>query len=170
MIGILDLDICNLKSVSSAVYNLGFDVRLLKNNDKEKLNDITHIIIPGVGSFSNISEQFFKNREFNFKLNQYVKSGKLLLGICLGMQFLATEGYENGINKGLNFFDGKVDLMKINNKKEYSLPHIGWNEIQIKKKHKIFKNISNGSNFYFVHSYKMNLNSKDNIFVIILDN
>jgi glutamine amidotransferase len=164
MIGILDLDICNLKSVSSAVYNLGFDVRLLKNNDKEKLNDITHIIIPGVGSFSNISEQFFKNREFNFKLNQYVKSGKLLLGICLGMQFLATEGYENGINKGLNFFDGKVDLMKINNKKEYSLPHIGWNEIQIKKKHKIFKNISNGSNFYFVHSYKMNLNSKDNIF------
>ena len=164
MIGILDLDICNLKSVSNAVYNLGFDVRLLKNNDKEKLNDITHIIIPGVGSFSNISEQFFKSREFNFKLNQYVKSGKLLLGICLGMQFLATEGYENGINKGLNFFDGKVDLMKIDNKKEYCLPHIGWNEIQIKKKHKIFENISNGSNFYFVHSYKMNLNSKDNIF------
>ena len=164
MIGILDLDICNVKSVSSAVYNLGFDLRLLKNNDKEKLNDITHIIIPGVGSFSNISKQFFKNREFNFKLNQYVKSGKLLLGICLGMQFLATEGCENGINKGLNFFDGKVDLMKINNKKKFSLPHIGWNEIQIKKKHKIFENINNGSNFYFVHSYKMNLNSKDNIF------
>ena len=59
MIGILDLEVCNLTSVSSAVYNLGFDIKIIKISEKEKLNDISHIIIPGVGSFSNISAEFW---------------------------------------------------------------------------------------------------------------
>ena len=93
MIGILDLDICNLKSVSNAVYNLGFDVRLLKNNDKEKLNDITHIIIPGVGSFSNISEQFldfYKFSEFFMILFSQIKKGDKLLKVLSPYRFHMT--------------------------------------------------------------------------------
>tara|TARA_B100001250_G_C19775480_1_gene779330 strand:- start:839 stop:1465 length:627 start_codon:yes stop_codon:yes gene_type:complete len=164
MIGILDLNICNLTSVSGAVYNLGFDYNIININEKKKLNEISHLIIPGVGSFSNISEEYFKSENFETGLNEFVKKGKPLLGICLGMQFLATEGYENIRSKGLNFIDATVDLMNTDNTNNYNLPHVGWNEINILKDHKIFERIKNNSNFYFVHSYQTILKNNDYLF------
>ena len=161
MIGILDLEICNLTSVSSAVYNLGFDFNIIKINEEKKLNKISHLIIPGVGSFSNISDEYFNNENFQLQLNDYVNKGKPLLGICLGMQFLATEGFENKKSKGLNLIKASVDLMKTDNSKMFYLPHIGWNEINIIKNHSILKGIQNKSNFYFVHSYQMKLRNKE---------
>tara|TARA_Y100000389_G_C17207384_1_gene386726 strand:- start:40 stop:666 length:627 start_codon:yes stop_codon:yes gene_type:complete len=164
MIGVLDLQICNLVSVSSAVYNLGFDYKIIKIEEKNKLDEISHLIIPGVGSFSNISEEYFKNPNFNLELLNYVKKGKPLLGICLGMQFLATEGLENFRSKGLNFIDATVDLMDTDDTNNYKLPHVGWNEINILKDHKIFDGVKNNSNFYFVHSYQTILKNSDNLF------
>ena len=164
MIGILDLQICNLASVSSAVYNLGFDINIVKINEKNKLDEISHLIIPGVGSFSNISNEYFRNPNFNLELVKHVKKGKPLLGICFGMQFLATEGFENIKSKGLNFINATVDLMDSDNSKNYNLPHVGWNEINIIKDHKIFQGVKNKSNFYFVHSYQTILRNKDNLF------
>lgn len=161
MIGILDLEICNLSSVSSAVYNLGFDIKIIKINQKNQLSEISHLIIPGVGSFSNISKEYFENQNFETELNNYKKKGKPILGICLGMQFLATEGFENFKSKGLNFIEASVNLMETDNTKDFNLPHIGWNEISILKDHAIFNGIRNNSNFFFVHSYQVNLKSND---------
>ena len=159
MIGILDLEICNLTSVSSAIYNLGFDIKVIKIDQKNQLNEISHLIIPGVGSFSNISKEYFKNKNFSSELNDHKKKG-----ICLGMQFLATEGFENLKSKGLNFVDASVNLMETDNTKNYNLPHVGWNEINILKKHTIFEGIKNKSNFYFVHSYQVILKNNDFLF------
>jgi len=164
MIGILDLKICNLSSVSSAVYNLGFDIKIIKINQKDQLNDISHLIIPGVGSFSNISKEYFKNKNFASELDNYKKKGKPLLGICLGMQFLATEGFENNKSKGLNFIEASVNLMETDDTKNFNLPHVGWNEINILKNHVIFDGIKNNSNFYFVHSYQMILKNNEFLF------
>ena len=164
MIGILDLKICNLSSVSSAVYNLGFDIKIIKINQKDQLNDISHLIIPGVGSFSNISKEYFENKNFFKELNNYKKKGKPLLGICLGMQFLATEGFENNKSKGLNFIEASVNLMETDDTKNFILPHVGWNEINILKNHVIFDGIKNNSNFYFVHSYQMILKNNEFLF------
>jgi glutamine amidotransferase len=164
MIGILDLEICNLTSVSSAVYNLGFDFNIIKIDEKKKLDDISHLIIPGVGSFSNISREYFKNQNFALELNNYVEKGKPILGICLGMHFLATEGFENTRSKGLDLIEGSVDLMKTDKSKMYNLPHVGWNEINILKDHKIFEGIKNNSNFYFVHSYQAILKNNEYLF------
>ena len=164
MIGILDLKICNLSSVSSAVYNLGFDIKIIKINQKDQLNDISHLIIPGVGSFSNISKEYFKNKNFASELDNYKKKGKPLLGICLGMQFLATEGFENNKSKGLNFIEASVNLMETDNTKNFNLPHVGWNEINILKNHAIFDGIRNNSNFYFVHSYQIILKNNEFLF------
>ena len=164
MIGILDLKICNLSSVSSAVYNLGFDIKIIKIDQKDQLNDISHLIIPGVGSFSNISKEYFENKNFSSELNNYKKKGKPLLGICLGMQFLATEGFENNKSKGLNFIEANVNLMETDNTKNFNLPHVGWNEINILKNHVIFDGIKNNSNFYFVHSYQMILKNNEFLF------
>ena len=164
MIGILDLKICNLSSVSSAVYNLGFDIKIIKIDQKEQLNDISHLIIPGVGSFSNISKEYFENKNFSSELDNYKKKGKPLLGICLGMQFLATEGFENNKSKGLNFIEASVNLMETDNTKNFNLPHVGWNEINILKNHAIFDGIKNNSNFYFVHSYQVVLKNNEFLF------
>jgi imidazole glycerol-phosphate synthase subunit HisH len=164
MIGILDLEICNLASVSSAVYNLGFDFNIIKINENKKLDKISHLIIPGVGSFSNISNEYFNENNFSFELNDYVKKGKPVLGICLGMQFLATEGFENRKSKGLNLIEGSVNLMKTDESKMFNLPHVGWNEINITKDHSILKGIKNKSNFYFVHSYRMELKNNECLF------
>ena len=164
MIGILDLEICNLTSVSSAVYNLGFDFNIIKIDEKKKLDDISHLIIPGVGSFSNISKEYFKNQNFALELKNYAEKGKPILGICLGMHFLATEGFENTRSKGLDLIEGSVDLMKTDKSKMYNLPHVGWNEINILKDHKIFEGIKNNSNFYFVHSYQAILKNNEYLF------
>ena len=164
MIGILDLEVCNLTSVSSAVYNLGFDFKVIKISEKGKLDDISHLIIPGVGSFSNISIEFYKNKSFEQELENFKNKGCPILGICLGMQFLATEGNENYKSKGLNFIDATVNLMESDPSKNFNLPHVGWNEINIVKNHKLFDGIQNKSNFYFVHSYKTILKNDDNLF------
>lgn len=160
MIGILDLEICNLSSVSSAVYNLGFDIKIIKINQRNQLKEISHLIIPGVGSFSNISKEYFENQNFETELNNFKKKGNPILGICLGMQFLATEGFENSKSKGLNFIEASVKLMETDNTKNFNLPHVGWNEINILKDHTIFNGIRNNSNFYFVHSYQVILKNR----------
>ena len=164
MIGILDFEICNLTSVSSAVYNLGFDIKIIKIDQKDQLKEISHLIIPGVGSFSNISQEYFENKNFVAELDDYKKRGKPILGICLGMQFLITEGFENNKSKGLNFIDGSVNLMETDKSKEFNLPHVGWNEINILKTHAICEGIKNNSNFYFVHSYQVMLENNEFLF------
>ena len=78
---------------------------------------------------------------------------KPLLGICVGLQMFADIGYEEAETKGLGWISGKVS--KIDNQKgKFKLPHIGWNEIEIQKESKIFKDIKNKSHMYFVHSYE----------------
>ena len=160
MIGIIDLEICNLKSIQSAIYNLGFDFKLINKKKILNFDDISHLVIPGVGSFSNISKEYFSEQEFNTNLQSFVKSGKPVLGSCLGMHFLSKKGNENGINPGLNLVDATVDMMVSDKTRNFNLPHVGWNEIEIVKEHKIFSNIKNKCNFYFVHSYQMNLNDQ----------
>ena len=59
MIGIIDLEICNLKSIQSAIYNLGYDLKIINKKKDKDLKEISHLIIPGVGSFSNISKEYF---------------------------------------------------------------------------------------------------------------
>ena len=160
MIGIIDLEICNLKSIQSAIYNLGYNFKIINKRKDIDLNTISHLIIPGVGSFSNISKEYFSDKKFDANLKSFVKSGKPILGICLGMHFLSKYGNENGINDGLGLIDASVDIMPTNDSGNFNLPHVGWNEIQIIKEHKIFYKIQDRSNFYFVHSYQMNLSDK----------
>ena len=106
----------------------------------------------------------FENKNFSSELDNYKKKGKPLLGICLGMQFLATEGFENNKSKGLNFIEASVNLMETDNTKNFNLPHVGWNEINILKNHAIFDGIKNNSNFYFIHSYQVVLKNNEFLF------
>ncbi len=163
MIGILDLGVCNLKSIFNAVYSLGFNVEIIDKKNLNRIDNKSHIVLPGVGSYSNLSKLYFENDKLSNKIENHLKKGNFFLGICLGMQFLSTKGFENFESKGLNLIEGTVNKIK---KKEGSLkiPHIGWNEIEIIQNNKILRNVDDKSNFYFVHSYIFQL--KDEKFII----
>jgi glutamine amidotransferase len=153
---ILDYGLGNIKSLYNSLNKIGYKPTFASES-KKKNYDI--IFIPGVGSFSNGSK-LIKKKYLNF-LNHSFNKGISLFGICLGMQLLLSEGEENGLNKGLNFVDGKV--VKLTNKNKIKLPIVGWGKVNFKKK-KEYSFLSKYQNekFYFIHSYVASLKDKKN--------
>jgi glutamine amidotransferase len=154
-ITIVDYSSGNISSVANSFrevcknkykINVSFDLKAISSSDK--------IILPGQGSFKNCVEALNKIEGLNETLNKFVfDQKKPLLGICVGMQMFADVGYEEAETKGLGWIPGKVSKIDNQNGK-FKLPHIGWNEITIKKDSKILKNLDNKSHMYFVHSYE----------------
>tara|TARA_Y100000816_G_C25863757_1_gene450943 strand:- start:107 stop:733 length:627 start_codon:yes stop_codon:yes gene_type:complete len=127
--------------------------------NKIKLSD--KVVLPGQGSFKSCTDALNGINGLVETLNEFaIDNKKPLLGICVGLQMFADVGYEETKTKGLGWISGKVS--KIDNKNgKYKLPHIGWNQIEIVKESKIFKNIENNSHMYFVHSYEFIPNDKN---------
>ena len=161
MIGIIDLGLSNLKSIQNAVKSLGHDTIILRENNSKDVKKISNMILPGVGSYLNLSNNLAMCVELKKELDIHVRAGKPFLGICLGMQFLSSEGYEHGKSKGLNLIPGKV--IKIKTKDNLKIPHVGWNELNILHHNEIFKNIETKTNLYFVHSYYYIPESQDHV-------
>ena len=133
--------------------NVSSDLKIISSSDK--------IVLPGQGSFKSCIEALNSIKDLNEILKQFVfDKKKPLLGICVGMQMFADVGFEETETKGLGWISGKVS--KINNQNgKFKLPHIGWNEIIIRKESNIFKNIENKSHMYFIHSYEFIPNEKN---------
>ena len=149
-IKIIDYGMGNIQSVKNAFELLDCNVQIIDNPDEIKNAD--GIILPGVGAFGNAIKNLEEKKIIN-PLKDAVLDQKIpLLGICLGMQLLADSSEERGSNKGLSFISG--DIRKIPEIKGYRLPHVGWNDVSIKKEDHLFKNITDKSSFYFVHSYR----------------
>ena len=119
------------------------------------------MVLPGQGSFKSCVDALKKISGLAETLNKFaITNKKPLLGICVGLQMFADIGYEETETKGLGWISGKVSKMDNQNGK-YKLPHIGWNQINIIKDSKIFKDIENNSHMYFVHSYEFIPNDKN---------
>ena len=153
MVGIIDYGMGNLLSVYNAFDYLGEGVVICKY--PEDLKDVDHIVIPGVGAFKDCIDLITKNGFLEELEEHVIKKAKPTLGICLGMQVMAKKGFEFGEHKGLGWFDAEVIKIDIQNT-DLKLPNIGWNEIEQKKEHPLFKGISSMSDFYLVHSFFMN--------------
>ena len=127
-------------------------IEVTSDLNKIKLSD--KVVLPGQGSFKSCVDALNKINGLTDTLNEFaVNDKKPLLGICVGLQMFADKGYEEIETEGFGWISGKVS--KIDNQNgEYKLPHIGWNQINIVKKSKIFKGIENKSHMYFVHSYE----------------
>jgi len=129
------------------------DLNQIKSGDKE--------VLPGQGSFKSCVDALNKIKGLTDTLNEFVITNKKpLLGICVGLQMFADIGYEETETKGLGWISGKVSKIDNQNGK-FKLPHIGWNQINILKESKIFRNIENNSHMYFVHSYEFIPNDKN---------
>ena len=152
-IGIINYGIGNINSVVGALNNLGADYIVIEKQNEFDLID--KLILPGIGNFTKC-KNILDEKNFTSIIREKVLTEFIpILGICLGMQLLASEGSEGSNNNfvaGLNLIKGKViSLRELGSK--LVLPHIGWNNIYIKKKSPIIKNIPEETDFYFVHNY-----------------
>ena len=145
---ILDYGSGNVNSVYNLVSYLGYDV--IVSNDTIEIESATHIILPGVGSFGAAMEKIRNQIPLKVLENEVFNNRKLFLGICVGMQVLLEKGYEHGEQDGLGWIPGTVEKLQVKN---LPLPHIGWNDIIIRKDSDLFSDLGDIKDFYFVHSY-----------------
>lgn len=155
IIGILDYGAGNLKNVCRAVEHLGFKYTLVSS--VEHFNGIDKLIIPGVGAFKVAMEQLEK-QELIESIKKVSSDGIPIFGICLGMQLLFEKSHEFGITNGLGLIKGEVKLIPNvdGDGNKLKIPHIGWNELIIDNPNSpLAKNRDAGDAVYFVHSYKV---------------
>ena len=160
-IQIINLKCGNINSVENMFNFLDCKVSVHNNFDSFDLAD--GIVLPGNGNFEYFSNEIKKRDQK--KLLDFINLKKTpILGICIGLHILFERGFENDVlTKGLGILKGDVNILKNKfSEKNFSLPHIGWNEIEIKKKTPLLSNIENKASFYFLHSYACNnYNLKD---------
>jgi len=159
MIAVIDYGMGNLRSVSKALEAVGAKVEV--TDDASKIENADALVLPGVGAFCHGMENL-KKIEIIPSILKSVKEGKPLLGICLGLQLLFTKSYEHGKHDGLGIIEGSVKKFDFTNK-DLKIPHMGWNQISIKKQDNIFKDVPDNSYFYFVHSYYVEPEDKSRI-------
>ncbi|MGQ9618501.1 MAG: imidazole glycerol phosphate synthase subunit HisH [Candidatus Aminicenantia bacterium] len=145
MIGIIDYGAGNLRSLVKSFSYLQLQVRILSSPEEAK--GIERLVIPGVGSFGSAMIQI-RNKNFKQFLTAWVKEGKPLLGICLGLQLLFRGSEESPEVEGLSIFPEICE--KIEHRK---VPHIGWNQVKLIKEDPVLDGIKENEFFYFVHSY-----------------
>ena len=152
---IVDYNSGNISSVMNSFKEVSKGkVNIAVTSDLNKIKSSDKVVLPGQGSFKSCVDALNSISGLVNTLNEFVISNKKpLLGICVGLQMFADIGYEETETRGLGWISGKVS--KINNQNgKYKLPHIGWNQINIVKESKIFKDLENNSHMYFVHSYE----------------
>ena len=129
-------------------------VNIEVTSDIDKIKSSDKVVLPGQGSFKSCIDALNTINGLKNALNEFViNKKKPILGICVGFQMFADVGYEESETKGLGWISGKVSKIENQNGK-YKLPHIGWNQINIVKDSKIFKDVENNAHMYFVHSYE----------------
>jgi glutamine amidotransferase/cyclase len=146
MIAFLDYGAGNVRSVINAIESLGETVRIVQR--AEDILSAERLVFPGVGAFGSMMN-ILNKKNYVEPLRDYLKSGRPFLGICLGLQALFEGSEEAPGVKGLGFIPGFVKRFHI----DLSVPHIGWNGLNIKKPSGIFTGLVGNEKFYFVHSY-----------------
>lgn len=163
-IAIIDYESGNLKSVSKAVELASnnilnkSDVKII--NSANELKNFDKIVLPGQGSFKQCYQSLLSIEGMIDELTSAVlEKQKPILGICVGMQLFSSFGEEDGGSKGFDWIKGKVNKINLTDK-NLKLPHMGWNNISINQKSKLFSGIENESHFYFVHSFAFDVENE----------
>ena len=161
---IVDYNSGNISSVINSFKEVAKNkVNIEVTSDLNKIKSSDKVVLPGQGSFNSCVDALNNIDGFVDTLNEFVKINKKpLLGICVGLQMFADVGFEETETRGLGWISGTVSKIDNQNGK-YKLPHIGWNQINIVKDSKIFKDIENNSHMYFVHSYEFVPKEKNTI-------
>jgi glutamine amidotransferase len=145
-IAIIDYGVGNLRSVEKAFTSQGIEA--VVTSDEKVLRAADKLVLPGVGAFKACMDGL-KARGFDELVLDAAKTGKPIIGLCVGLQMMFDEGHEFGVHKGLGLMPGRV--VKFPDK--LRVPHIGWNQVEFKRDHKVFTDLPSQTFFYFVHSF-----------------
>lgn len=160
MIAIIDYDMGNLYSVENVLKYLGAEYVVTR--DRKTIESCEGIIFPGVGSFDKGMKNLEKFDLIETLRDQALNKKKPILGICVGMQVMASYGYEGGKQvAGLNLIPGEV--VEMHSSKEFKIPHVGFNEVSFENRNYIFDDLDSQADFYFVHSYRYVVENRDSI-------
>ena len=157
MIAIIDYGMGNLFSVEKAFVKLG--AKVIVTNDEKVILQADKVVLPGVGAFGDCMNNLEQSGLIP-AIKEVVNSGKPFLGICLGLQLLFEESEESPGVKGLGIFRGKVQKIIA---PDLKIPHMGWNNLKIEKKNKIFDNLEENPRYYFLHSYYFECENKEDV-------
>jgi len=153
MIAIIDYGMGNLRSVQKAFEKVGYEARV--TSDPQVVLEAERIVLPGVGAFRDCIRNL-EEGGFIEPILRVIREGRPFLGICLGLQLLFTESEEFGLHRGLDVIPGRVvrfaDGLK-DGDEDLKVPHMGWNQLAVKRRPPALAGIPDGANFYFVHSY-----------------
>jgi glutamine amidotransferase len=148
MIAIIDYEMGNLRSVQKGFERVGHAATI--TSDPAVLADSEKIVLPGVGAFRDAIAAL-RERKLVEPIRAAIDAGKPFLGICLGLQLLFDKSYEDGEYEGLGVVPGEVVRFRVPS--DYKVPHMGWNQVQFRRRPPIFNGVEDGTHFYFVHSY-----------------
>ena len=148
MIAIIDYDAGNIKSVEKALQKLGAEVVITK--DAQKILAADKVILPGVGAFGDAMSNL-KRYGLDVVIHQVIEKGIPFLGICLGLQLLFERSDETPGVEGLGILKGEI--LRIPEKDDLKIPHMGWNSLHLQNQGRLFKGLSEQAYVYFVHSY-----------------
>ncbi len=148
MIGIVDYDAGNIKSVEKALQHLGEEPVVTR--DRELLSRADKVVVPGVGAFGDAME---KMRQYDLigLIQEIAAGGTPILGICLGLQLFFEDSEEAVGVEGISLLPGKI--VKIPDREGYKIPHMGWNSLTVNPSSRLLRGIPDGTYVYFVHSY-----------------
>lgn len=146
MIAIIDYGMGNLKSVENAFAKIGLAARV--TDSPQEILSAAGVILPGVGAFADCIK-CLRETGLDQIVIECAGKGTPLLGICLGFQVLFSVSYENGEHRGLDIFKGEVKRLPGGIK----VPHMGWNQLEIRNRSSLLEGVEDASFFYFVHSY-----------------
>ncbi|ECB9811067.1 imidazole glycerol phosphate synthase subunit HisH [Listeria monocytogenes] len=150
MIVIIDYDTGNTKSISKALDFIGLQNKISSN--ATEISQADGVILPGVGAYPEAMKELTR-RGLDKTLKEIAATGKPILGVCLGMQLLLESSNEHSFTIGLGLIPGHVE--KLPEEPEFAVPHMGWNQLQIKRATPLTKQLD-GEYVYYVHSYYAN--------------
>jgi glutamine amidotransferase len=145
---IVDYGMANLRSVQKAFEKVGASAII--SDDPNRIAETDKLVLPGVGAFR---DAIARLREANFvdPIKDHIDKGKPFLGICLGLQLLFTTSYEDGVYQGLNLLAGEV--VRFDSIPGLKVPHMGWNQLHVRKPAPLLRDLPADPDVYFVHSY-----------------
>ena len=169
LVAVIDYDCGNLHSASKALElaMLESDLQgsVILTRDPEKIIVADKIVLPGVGAFKACIDKLNNIDGLRESIEECaLKIAKPILGICIGLQIMASKSFEGGEHKGLSLIEGEVIPLSPENK-SLKIPHVGWNEVSVESEHSVLSGLHQ-KNFYFVHSYRFKPKTNDFVLAV----
>jgi imidazole glycerol-phosphate synthase subunit HisH len=149
-IAIVDYGMANLRSVQKAFEHEGVHAQII--SQPEEIERAQKIVLPGVGAFRD-AVATLREKHLAEPIVRHIEQGRPFLGICLGLQMLFDVGYEDGEHRGLGVLRGKCVRFDVDQSMGLKVPHMGWNQLTVKRRSPLLRDLGDQSNVYFVHGY-----------------